>query len=332
MSFLPTSFRSTARMGGGYSDFRAGRSDWRGTLGAVFARRLGASVALSVDGFTRDSAGVIVPGCNVVLYSVADEAVLAVGGSNALGYYRFDNFGPGPFHVDAYKNGAPVSTGTTSNSIYADQVLPASTYNLNFATAFALTENPLRDGTRWREGKADGIDWNNIQTNGARAFGTADSPTGVDDNIACLNPAVFTFNDNQFIQGTVFIAAGYAPATNHEIELHIGTVIGANSITTMEFLINMAGTSAMARWDGAINNVQFPIPTGPGTTIVTSGDVFLFERTGNVYTVKQNGTLIYALTDATRVGGTPGIATFSRPSVSIVQSSFGWSAISAGNL
>lgn len=201
-----------------------------------------------------------------------------------------------------------------------------------FSSAFAFTENPLRDGTSWREGKADGVNWNNVQTNGARAFGTADSPTNDDDNIACLNPAVFTFTDNQYIQGTVFIASGYAPVTNHEIELHIGTVIGASSITTMEFLINMSGTSAMARWDGALNNVVFPIPTGPGTTIVTTGDVFRFERTGSTYTVKQNGTLIYTLVDATRVGGTPGIATFSRPNASIVQSSFGWSLITAGNL
>ena len=94
-----------------------------------------------------------------------------------------------------------------------------------------------------------------------------------------------------------------------------------------------SGTSQMARWDGALGLVDTGIIyTGPGIGSVVDGDEVRFQRVGSLFTVTKNGAAAFTCTDATRFGGTPGIATFNRADATIVQASFGWKFIEAGNM
>ena len=89
----------------------------------------------------------------------------------------------------------------------------------DFTTSFPLTEDPISQGSIWLNGLADGLDWNNVKTNGSGAFGS-NFVTTFDDDLAHLKTSYRTFANNQVVQGTIFRSAGYFPGTaKHECEL-----------------------------------------------------------------------------------------------------------------
>jgi hypothetical protein len=201
----------------------------------------------------------------------------------------------------------------------------------SLAFPFDATENPL--GAPWIGGETAGLDWQNMQSSGGVAHGVGASPieTGYDDNIAALTG----YAANQYIEGVIHKAGGYAPAVAHEIELHLRCTIAANSITTYEFLMNSGGAFQIVRWDGAIGNFYTGISgtnQNGGLVGVVNGDVMRFEVTGSNFSVKQNGVLKLTFTDATYSSGSPGVGAFWRPDASIVPGSFGFSHVTVGNL
>jgi len=170
-----------------------------------------------------------------------------------------------------------------------------------------------------------------MQSNGADALGTQPAPSEFDDNVACINPAIFTFTRRQYIKGIVSREVGYNPAQNHELELQLLCTIGANSITTYELLMDTAGNSTINRWNGALNDVSFLSPAGSGIGAIADGDEIHFrvDENGN-FTAFKNGASALTLTDATYTSGTPGIAAFWRPHASIVIASLGFKSIETG--
>ena len=74
-----------------------------------------------------------------------------------------------------------------------------------YTTLFALLENPITEGGNWINGRAAGIDWNNVETVSGVALGTQDARTkkgssAYDDSVALL---AGTWNSDQAIEATV---------------------------------------------------------------------------------------------------------------------------------
>jgi len=75
-------------------------------------------IEVIVSGFTRDSAGAILPSCPVHLFRTSDDLLMDVGTSDANGYYEFRTAIPAElYYVVAYKAGAPDVAGTTVNTL-----------------------------------------------------------------------------------------------------------------------------------------------------------------------------------------------------------------------
>ena len=124
--------------------------------------------------------------------------------------------------------------------------IPSGAYSTNFGAI----ENPISEGGRWVNGKAVGLDWNNVQSVPGAAYAAA-YVTGYDDPIAVLNT---TFAANQFAEGTVRRATGYSPGVSHEIELLLRFRIAAHSARGYEILWGVTGELNIVRWNGPLGN------------------------------------------------------------------------------
>jgi hypothetical protein len=97
-------------------------------------------------------------------------------------------------------------------------------YAIGYTTAFPATENPISQGGIWVNGGSVGGSWNNVRTTSAKAFAASLSGTGAsnyDDCIAHISSSFLSVAANQFGQGTIYKAGGYAPGTgdDHEVEI-----------------------------------------------------------------------------------------------------------------
>lgn len=198
-----------------------------------------------------------------------------------------------------------------------------------YSTGFPSTENPLSDGGRWVQGLDVGVAWGNVQSTPGLCFATRNLG-GFNDDIAHLTGS---WPANQFAQGTVFLQTGYT--ASHEIELFVMFQITANNARGYEWFTNTtSGGSGIVRWNGAFSDFTSLSPTGAGPGQVATGDVLRLEATVSGSTVnlvaKKNGTTVYTVSDTVWLSGAPGLG-FDVSSAG-TQSSFGWSAYSAGGL
>ena len=203
----------------------------------------------------------------------------------------------------------------------------ATTGTPSYTTNFDQTENPISEGSRWTNGFAVGLAWNNVQTASGNAFGTAFTPNGYADNIVHLSG----YPANNYIEGVVHRASGYNPATVHEIELLCRFLITANNARGYELLIDTAGSSQIVRWNGAEGNFTVLNTTVGGLGTISDGDVIRVEVIGSTITAFKNGVQGLQATDSTWTTGNPGIGMFTRGGDSVLPN-FGWKSISAGPL
>jgi len=197
-----------------------------------------------------------------------------------------------------------------------------------YATNFASTENPISENGKWTNGKAVGLDWNNVQSVPGVAY-AAGFVSGYDDPIAVLNT---NFGANQFAQGTVRRVAGYAPSVSHEIELLLRFQITAHSARGYEVLWGANGELNIVRWNGPLGNyTPLLATTGPNIGLAVEGDVLRAEIIGSQIKVYRNGALMLTgPADSTYSGGQPGMGFW--PKAGATLSSYGWKSYSAGNV
>jgi hypothetical protein len=202
----------------------------------------------------------------------------------------------------------------------------------SYSTNFTSTENPISDGGKWINGKSVGVDWNNVQCGGGKAYATAIA-TGYNDDIAILNTS---FTANQYAQGTVSRASGYSPGVSHEIELLLRFQITARNARGYEILWGVTGELNLVRWNGPVGNYT-PFGDagggyGPNVGAARDGDVVRAEITGNTVKVYINNALAHTFTDpdSTWNTGQPGIGFW--PTGSATPSNYCWKSFSAGNL
>jgi hypothetical protein len=197
-------------------------------------------------------------------------------------------------------------------------------YSTNFVTA----EQPLSDGGTWIDGKATGLDWNDVQSVAGEAY-SAEFATGYNDGIAVLNASLAA---NQYAQGTVFRAADYSPGVSHEIELLLRFQITAHNARGYEVLWGQTGELNIVRWNGALGDyTPLASTTGPNIGAAVDGDVLRAEIIGNTITVYKNGTLVFTgPSNSTWKDGQPGIGFW--PKAGATLASYGWKKFEAGSL
>jgi len=201
--------------------------------------------------------------------------------------------------------------------------MSSSTYTTNFDQ----TENPISEGGRWTNGRAVGLDWNDMQTASGNACGTAFSPSNYDDNIACLSG----FGANHYIEGVIHRASGYNPSQVHEIQLLLRFEIAAHNARGYEIIIYSKGGNKIIRWNGSHGDFTVLPASGDGSGTPASGDVIRVEASGSSIIVRKNGRQVLSAADTAWKDGNPGIAAFSRGADGVL-ASFGWASITAGNL
>jgi len=213
-----------------------------------------------------------------------------------------------------------VAGGTTVTT-----TCPSSTGS-SYSTSFAATENPLSEGGKWTNGKAVGINWNNVQSVPGKAY-AADYATGYNDPIAVLNTS---FTANQYAQGTVYRAAGYSPGVSHEIELLLHFQITANNARGYEVLWAYDGGIAIVRWNGPLGNYT-ALLEGVQIGQAVDGDVLRAEIVNSVIRVYKNGALVATgPADTTWTNGQPGMGFWPKPGAT--PQNYCWKSYSAGSL
>jgi len=198
-----------------------------------------------------------------------------------------------------------------------------------------LTENPISEGGRWINGKAVGLNWNNVQTVPGKGYASVLSgSTGsrYDDSIAHLSTSFATYSPNQYAQGAVFRAAGYNPgASGHEVELLLRFQITANNARGYEVLWGHSGYLAIVRWNGPLGSYTPLYDPGVGSiSVPLDGDVLRAEIIGDTITVYKNGLLVATVSDSTYATGQPGMGFW--PIDGATAANLGWKSYQAGNL
>ena len=206
-----------------------------------------------------------------------------------------------------------------------------------YSTNFPATENPLREGGRWINGKSVGLDWNNPESASGKVYATVQSGLSgsrYDDSIAHLSKSQHPFAPNQFAEATVYAVDGYS--ANHEVELLLRFSISAHDAHGYEVLWGLRGYIAVVRWNGPRG--QYTALYDPGTGSIPpprNGDVLRAEISGNTLTVKRNGSTVVAVDVGVKGGtiwqeGQPGIGFW--PVDGATPHNLGWKSFRAGNL
>lgn len=192
----------------------------------------------------------------------------------------------------------------------------------SYTTAFPLTENPIKEDVsgvhRWVNGGtcADstlcvGLDWSNVQTTPAFAFGTqTGSGTTFDDSTAILTGS---WGPNQTVSAQVFHSGPFAG----EMEIRLHTTVSAHNITGYEALCN-GGVFQLVRWEGPLGS--FNVIGSNGTIGCSPNDILkatIVNNTNGSVTIQvfQNGISRLNVTDTGTFGpvfrtGNPGIGFF----------------------
>ena len=198
--------------------------------------------------------------------------------------------------------------------------------SIPYITSFPLTENPISEGSVWVLGATDGLAWHDVETGSGNAYGNT-TVAGYDDCIAHIRAP--TWPANQYAKGTVYLAGGYSPSPNHEIELHLRFQITANNARGYEILWGLAGYIAIVRWEGGLGSFTPLYDPGPGSfPVPVNGDVLKAEIVGSNISVWRNNVLHVTVTDTTWASGQPGMGFW--PTTGTTPANFGFSDLELG--
>src|SRR5882724_11821469 len=158
-----------------------------------------------------------------------------------------------------------------------------------YTTHFSLTEDPISEGDNWIGGLTVGLDWSNIQTTRARAYGSVLSPGNYNDPTALLTGS---WGPNQTAQATVY-SINQSDAIYEEVELRLRSALSAHQCTGYEidFRVSSSSTAylAIVRWNGAVGNFTYLVTYRGARYGVSNGDVIKASIIGTTIRVYKNG-------------------------------------------
>ena len=209
---------------------------------------------------------------------------------------------------------------------------PANTASVrSYSTRFELDEDPISEGGRWLNGKADGIDWCDVVTRGGVAFGAVSRMqaaerrveqgslgAGLEDAGAAPegdydDPTAVLAGDwgaDQHAKGTVF-SRNPTEEYFQEVEFRLRSAITPHRCTGYEVFFRCLKTDSayaeIVRWNGKIGDfTSLAKLIGPSYG-VTDGDVIEATIVGDVLRGFINGVEVISATDDTFASGSPGI-------------------------
>lgn len=216
--------------------------------------------------------------------------------------------------------------------------------NNSYSTLFPLTENPMLESAVWKQGLVDGLDWHNVRTTPAFAFGTQDGSTNYTDSVAALKG---TWSNDQVAIATVRTVNQQTGSIFEEVEILLRYEITAHSVVGYEFTyacrpVGDAGRYIQInRWNGVLGDfTTLDGRAGPGLNdgdrikascignpkpilriyIAPAADPNNFTEVFNYDTVSDS--IVYA-------SGKPGIGMYNQGGDLGMSSDFGLTAFSA---
>lgn len=200
----------------------------------------------------------------------------------------------------------------------------------SYATDFSLNELPCTENGNWTNGKANGLDWADVQSTGGLACGTQSGSAGYDDSTAVLTG---TWGADQSAQAMVYSTNQQTGTIYEEVELRLRSTISARRNTGYEITfrcIQGGGYVQIVRWNGALGSYTY-ITNGGNSNYkgIRTGDVVSAKITGNLIIAYVNGVEVIRGTDSTYTTGNPGIGFYLQGGNSSVNRNFGFTSFSA---
>lgn len=217
---------------------------------------------------------------------------------------------------------------------------PAAGPSLPFITLFSTAETPITFGGFAKNGLADGLDWQNFNSDGTGIGYGAVVSTGFDDCTITLQGYPSLSTTKQYVKGTVFRAGGFTPAGNPEIELRAFTTISAHSIVGYEMDWPFSGNLQPVYWNGAVGDFRttgFTLVSGTNPSSPANGDVIeVYGEFGPkpTFTIKYNGVqqCVWRDDDVGAGGsGYPGLGAFALSGTNADMKKWCFSKFEAGN-
>jgi hypothetical protein len=180
---------------------------------------------------------------------------------------------------------------------------PANTYTTNFSSS----ENPISEGGRWTNGKADGVDWFDVQTIPGKAFGNQTTGNYTDPTAILKG----SWGPDQTVTAKVFCTN---PTSSYyqEVEIRLRSTVTAHSCTGYEVLwrclTNKEAYTQVVRWNGPVRNFTYIDNSHNGAGYgVANGDTVSASIVGELISVYRNGSLLFTARDSTYKTGNPGM-------------------------
>lgn len=180
-----------------------------------------------------------------------------------------------------------------------------------YSTQFTASQNPISEGSLWRGGKTDALDWQDIRTTPGKAFGNQTGSSGVyDDSVSLLTGP---WGPDHEVQGTIFSSVT-AAAYYAEVELHLRGTLASHSIQTYEVLFSVNPSARtqgsyceIAKWFGSQGGATFNGQSLTGQIAITApvtGDIVRARIVGNTISAYINGVLVASIADSVGLSGT----------------------------
>jgi hypothetical protein len=205
-----------------------------------------------------------------------------------------------------------------------------------YTTNFPLTENPISEGGKWRNGGID-APRTNVQTDGAGAFGTMSTFDGTNfpDSVAFLNGYT---NDHSIST----VLRNNAAPTTMEVEQILRGDITSTSQPGYEVDLGQSFGLNLVRLNGPDNDFTiapgFPITGGSIST--SDGAIWFSKIQGNLINVKCNGSFVVTNFDITTgfggglviTSGNPGQGYWNDTNSSANSPKFAWKSWTSDNV
>ncbi len=177
-------------------------------------------------------------------------------------------------------------------------------YSTNFASPPA-PQNPISEGGNWINGKANGVNWNNVSTTAGFAFGTQTGFDNFADSTAILTGA---WGPDQSAQGVIHIVQQDSGVTAEESEIRLRSWFTTTPCPGQStggcatgYEVNFSAVSGnnyvqIVRWNGPLGSFTL---LDSRTATVSNGDTVKATISGNTITAYVNGVQILQVTDST---------------------------------
>jgi hypothetical protein len=198
-----------------------------------------------------------------------------------------------------------------------------------YATSFPASENPISEGGRWINGKANGVDWSNVTTTPGLAIGTQTGSAGYNDSLAILQG---TWGPNQTASATVHSVNQMGGSVFEEVEILLRFSIGSHVARGYEINFRSMNSSEsytqIVRWNGALGSFTEIDGRGGSSYGIREGDTVKATIVGNTITSYINGVAKLSVTDSTFSSGSPGMG-FYLQGASGVNGNYGFTSYAA---